>query len=267
MLLQLLHTPPYDGATNMATDEALLTRARASGDVIVRIYTWQRTTLSFGRHQTACGVYDGARAAAAGFDVVRRPTGGRAVLHAREVTYSVCAPVDTLAPADAPPRAAYSRINGLIADALASLGVPVAAATPSARARRPDGAPCFDAPAAGELVVRSDDARKLVGSAQWREGGSLLQHGSILLADDQPLLARCMLDQPPNFAPAASLEQALGRMPAIDEIAHALFGAAKRLAAELGADVERADPDDPAHAREVARLLPRYVDPSWTWRR
>ena len=267
MLLRLLHTPPLDGARNMALDEALLARARRTGDVVVRAYTWTRPTLSLGRHQTARGVYSPELAAAHGIDVVRRPTGGRAVLHARELTYSVTAPVDALG---ASLRASYEQINALLANALAALGVATAGAAPAGRARRPDGAPCFDAPAAGELVA-GERARKLVGSAQWREAGALLQHGSVLLADDQALLSCCAVGEIASYDAPATLAALLDRPVAADEVAAAVFGAARRLAAELGAAVAPgcdADAlDDPALAAEVARLLPRYRDPAWTWRR
>ena len=284
MRLRLLRTPALDGATNMALDDALLGHARRSGDLVVRAYTWARPTLSFGRHQRARGVYAEERAAAHGIDIVRRPTGGRAVLHARELTYSVAARTDVLAISGAPLGAAYARITAMIADALDRLGVDVACATPPGRARRPDGAPCFDAPAAGELVATTpadpdSPPRKLVGSAQWREDGALLQHGSILIDDDQALLACCANAPLGPMTPPATLRELLGRPIAADETADALFSAADRLAAALGTTVDHASTecvdvdgltsalDDPAIADEVARLLPRYCDPAWTWRR
>src|SRR5687768_14706976 len=92
MRWRVLLTPPLPGADNMALDEALLERARDSGEAVARVYTWSRPTLSLGRNQTAAGRYDLALAAALGIDVVRRPTGGRAVLHHRELTYAVAAP-------------------------------------------------------------------------------------------------------------------------------------------------------------------------------
>ena len=76
----------------MALDEALMSRARRSGETVLRVYGWAAPTLSFGRHQRALGEYDEAALLRAGVGVVRRPTGGRALLHDREVTYSVTAP-------------------------------------------------------------------------------------------------------------------------------------------------------------------------------
>ena len=114
--------------------------------------------------------------------MVRRPTGGRALLHHREITYSVTAPVSTRDSL----RESYARINRLLVDGLTRLGVAVEVATPRERALPPSAAPCFERPAAGELVV---NGRKLVGSAQWRDEGAMLQHGSILVEDDQPLVS------------------------------------------------------------------------------
>jgi lipoyl(octanoyl) transferase len=76
----------------MALDEALMTRARQTGECVFRVYSWSAPTLSFGRHQAARVAYDPRTLAETGVDVVRRPTGGRTVLHDREVTYSVTAP-------------------------------------------------------------------------------------------------------------------------------------------------------------------------------
>ncbi|HMI47688.1 MAG TPA: hypothetical protein VK481_03375, partial [Gemmatimonadaceae bacterium] len=94
----------------MARDTALQARAARTGETVFSIYSWSHPTLSFGRNQPASGRYDLAKIHDAGIDVVRRPTGGRAILHHREITYSVTAPVK-----DAPPlRETYSRINQIL---------------------------------------------------------------------------------------------------------------------------------------------------------
>jgi lipoate-protein ligase A len=240
----------------MALDEALLERARRTGEATLRVYGWARPTLSFGRHQRARGVYDVDRLRASGVDVVRRPTGGRALLHHREVTYAVAAP-------DAHGRTlreSYARINRLLVDALRVLGVEARVAAPTTRAPFPDGAPCFDTATGGELVV--GDA-KLVGSAQWRQEGALLQHGSILVDDDQTLLATLAARPAAPVSTPATLRGALGRAPSAAEVADALFAAVRTLedpAARVLA------PDDALRA-DVARLAARYEADWWTWRR
>lgn len=257
MRWRLLLSPPLDGATNMAVDEALLARAARSGEAVCRVYTWTRPTLSFGRHQQARGHYDAGAARRAGVDVVRRPTGGRAVLHHRELTYSVTAPVtggERL-------RESYARVNRLLLDALRHLGADVHLATPAGRAPVPSAAPCFETPTAGELVL---GGRKLVGSAQWRDEGAFLQHGSILVADDQGLVSRLAVRPMPLPPPPATLGEALGRAPDAAELADALLVALRRLE-DPGA--ERWSGDEPALVGAIAASRARYLEDGWTWRR
>jgi lipoate-protein ligase A len=242
---RLVYTEPLDGIDNMALDHALLARAARTGECVLRVYSWRSPTVSFGRHQPTAGVYDRAHLTRLGVRAVRRPTGGRAVLHAREATYSVTAPVTR------PLRATYGRINRLLLDALHRLGVDAALA-PATVPSPPDGAPCFNMATEGEIVVAG---RKLAGSAQWRDGGALLQHGSILIDDDQGLLGA-------SATPPATLHGALGRSPAVGEIANALFDAAY---AGLDADAEPLGLEDDVQA-DARALRARYADDGWTWR-
>lgn len=268
MRWRLLDSGALDGATNMATDVALLEHARRSGETTLRVYAWSQPTLSLGRHERARGLFSPDVLRDAGVDVVRRPTGGRALLHHREVTYSVTAPVGA-----ASQRESYEAINFLLLDALAALGVTATEARPTKRPLRPEGAACFAEPGAGELVV---DGAKLVGSAQLREDGALLQHGSILLGDDQPRIAGLrarsastagagstgsVTDAPPVIAGAATLESTLGRPVAYDEVRDALVASLERR-------TTRIDRVDPASLEsDVARQLLAFTDPEWTWRR
>jgi lipoate-protein ligase A len=253
---RLLHTPPLDGVENMAIDEALLTTARRAGWCVLRVYTWSRPTLSVGRHQAARDVYDPLIARDLGIDVVRRLTGGRAVLHHREVTYSVAAPLVSTDPV----RTWYASVNGILTRALRALGVPAALAARNGRAAVPGSAPCFEHPAEGEVVV---DGRKLVGSALVREGGALLQHGSILLEDDQPTVPRLARRAVAPVAPAATLRGTLGRDVSADEVRDALFDAVREVADARADGFSLA-----ALARDdLVRARARYASDGWTWRR
>jgi lipoate-protein ligase A len=218
-----------------------------------------RPTLSFGRNQPAIGLYDVQRIETAGLDVVRRPTGGRAILHDHEVTYSVTAPIDAAEPL----REAYSRINRILLDGLARLGVVAGIAAPSERAPAPSIRPCFETPGEGELVA---DGGKLVGSAQWRDGGALLQHGSILVEDDQSSLnsfsAGAMNESFSSIGQPATLTALLGRAPDATEVASAMFDAVRALE---DADATELDEDEIRAA--ALRQLPRFLDTEWTWRR
>lgn len=251
-----LRSTPGDGATNMAVDEALMRLARRNGHATLRVYAWSSPTLSLGRNQRARGCYDLAAASRAGVSFVRRPTGGRALLHHREATYSVTMPAEDAAAASR----AYEFINDVLLTALDRLGVPArrASGTPSLP---PGLRPCFDAPAERELVV---DDRKLVGSAQWRHEGNLLQHGSILIQDDQPMIAGLLLDGALAGATrAATLQDVLGRSPALDEIAAALRDALARTTMTRVTELE----PDAQFDTDVEALRATYADDAWTWRR
>jgi lipoyl(octanoyl) transferase len=252
---RLLLTDAASGPENMALDEALMARARSTGEWVLRVYSWSAQTLSLGRHQSARAAYDPATLAAAGVAVVRRPTGGRAVLHDREVTYSVTAPANDAGAL----RESYQRINRLLVDGLRSLGVAAEVAeTPGAP--KPDLTPCFELPSPGELTA---GGRKLAGSAQWREHGALLQHGSILVDGDQAPVST-LLRQPRPAPPApATLRAVLGREPPLSDVATALFQAVRRLEDRDATDLTA----DGALLAATAVLRPRYEDAAWTWRR
>lgn len=246
-----LLSPPLPGAENMACDLALMDRARRTGEAVLRVYSWSQPTLSFGRNQKTRG-YDQTALERAGIAVVRRPTGGRAILHHREITYSVTAP----ATAGESIAAAYDWINDLLLRALRSLGVPAVIATPSGRAPAPDANPCFAEPTAGEITV---GGRKLVGSAQYREAGALLQHGSILISDDQSSLAA--LAGGGATPTPATLEGALARTPDPAELHDALLAGLREhgIEPEPLASTELTD--------SIARHLAEFEDSQWTWRR
>jgi lipoate-protein ligase A len=256
---RLLLAPPRSGAENMARDTALQARAAETSETVFSVYSWTRPTLSFGRHQPATGLYDVEKIQAAGLDIVRRPTGGRAILHNHEVTYSVTAPLEGAEPL----RETYSRINRILLDGLARLGVVAATASASQRAPAPSIRPCFETPGEGELVA---DGGKLVGSAQWRDGGALLQHGSILVEDDQSSLpsfaAGAVNRLGDSIAQPATLAALLGRAPDTAEVASAMFDAVRSLE-----DAEATELDEDEIRAEALRHLPRFLDEEWTWRR
>jgi lipoate-protein ligase A len=202
----------------MAIDQALLDRAEA-GERWLRLYRWDPWCLSFGRHEPAVRRYDAGRIAALGLSVVRRPTGGRAVWHARELTYAVAARSEGFGSL----RAAYLEIHAMLRDALRSLGAAADLAPPRPAAAIDAGA-CFAAPAGGEVMV---GGRKVVGSAQLRQGAALLQHGSVLLEDDQTMVASVTVGRPPPDL-STPLSRLLGRRLAWQDAAGAVIEAADK---------------------------------------
>lgn len=242
----------------MARDTALQARAARTGETVFSVYSWSRPTLSFGRNQPAAGLYDVVKIRDAAIDVVRRPTGGRAILHHREVTYSVTAPVDDAVPL----RQTYSRINRILQTGLERLGVSAELASPSQRAPAPSVRPCFETPGEGELIA---GGAKLVGSAQWRDEGALLQHGSILVDDDQASLSSLASgaeQRAASIAAPATLHELLGRIPCASEVASAMFEAVRSLEDSDATDLDEEEIRDAALER-----VPQFLDEGWTWRR
>ena len=262
---RLLHSPPATGADNMAFDEALMLRARNRREWTMRVYSWSEPTLSLGRNQAARGGYRLPLLRERRIGIVRRPTGGRAILHDREVTYSVAAPLDAAGDLSE----SYARINRLLLEALRRLGIEAVVVGRGDGTHRlgaaadrgePGFLPCFHHPSSGEITV---GGRKLVGSAQWRRDGALLQHGSILVDDDQMALSSLSTHPAAPIPASATLRRALGRAPDILEVADALFAAVRALE-----DPDATPLEDSSSLEETTRVLrARYLDDGWTWRR
>jgi lipoate-protein ligase A len=247
------------GARNMAIDEALHESVLAGGPPVLRLYRWSPPCLSFGRNQAARGVWDVVRARTAGIDIVRRPTGGLAVLHHRELTYAVAVPTALLRG----PRATFLALHTALLAGLQRIGV-AASLAPTARAgARPAAThPCFAERAGGEIVARG---RKLVGSAQRADRHALLQHGSILIESDQSLVAALQTVRAADPADdgAIGLATLLGRAPDPGELVEAVrAGFEQVLGIRLCASVLTGE-----EQARVAQLERHYGADTWTWRR
>ncbi|MDT8306597.1 MAG: biotin/lipoate A/B protein ligase family protein [Anaerolineae bacterium] len=248
---RLVDTGWQGGPANMAIDEAIMEAVEAGDQPpTLRIYGWQPACLSLGRNQPWLAV-DWEACLARGWDVVRRPTGGRAILHVDELTYSVSAPEDE-------PRVhggilpSYMRLSNALAAGLSQLGLtPQQAGAPEPDAAK--GPVCFDSPSNYEITA---GGRKLIGSAQARRRGMVLQHGTLPLYGDLRRIVQALhYEEERERAAAASaliasaltLEEALGRRVAYDEATTALaagFASALNLQLEKGslsaAEIERA---------------------------
>ena len=257
----------------MAVDHALAA-CSSPGEAVLRIYRWSCPTVSFGRNEPALDRYDRARGHSAGLEFVRRPTGGRAVLHDRELTYAAVLPSAT--PGGL--RATYRLINRGLVEALCSLGIPAATAAGRGLHAGPDAGPCFDEPAPGEVTVAG---RKLVGSAQARLGGALLQHGSVLIGPGQERLlalgsalgsASASLrmggqvgapEKDRRVQAPISLEEVLGQAPPWSDLVQAVISG---LSGVTGGDWHRGELTEPERVKSMA-LTERYASAAWTWRR
>jgi lipoate-protein ligase A len=256
---------PHDRLNNMALDEALLESAEARF-LTLRLYAWDPPCLSIGYAQPFSQV-DRSALRRRNWDLVRRPTGGRAILHTDELTYAVVA-------ADQGPvfaggvMASYRRLSAGLALGVSSLGLAVQV-QPGTRSGAPTSADpvCFQTPAAHEITV---DGRKLLGSAQLRRRGGL-QHGSFRCAD----LGRiCLALHYPSGGNRSAARRALRRSAATAE---ELLGAplSWELAAQalvagfqqaLGAIFEQQEPSASELQRAAELNDERYRHPAWTER-
>lgn len=179
----------------MARDTELFQAAEVDPDAppVFRLYTWAPPAISFGYHQVVEDEIDVDAALARGFDVVRRPTGGRAILHHEELTYAVVAPLDD-PHVGGRLQESHGRISEIFRRALVSLGVPAEMAASGhddddATPRDAVSAPCFASATRTELVV---NGRKILGSAQRRGSHAFIQHGSLLIGEGHLDLVNCL---------------------------------------------------------------------------
>jgi lipoyl(octanoyl) transferase len=179
---RLLYSGEAVGAWNMALDEAILEAVgRGESPPTLRLFAWSPPCLSIGYSQPVADV-DSDAVDRYCWHLVRRPTGGRAILHTDELTYSVIAPLHE-------PRVAgsvlesYRRLSVALVESLRMLGISVQANKeyPTTVKTNSGGPVCFDVPSNYEITV---DGKKLIGSAQARRMGGVLQHGSLPLGGD-----------------------------------------------------------------------------------
>jgi lipoate-protein ligase A len=261
-LWRLVLDPPSDGSHNMAVDEALLEETAAGRSLpTLRLYAWEPPTLSLGFAQP---VADCGRDALQklGWGLVRRPTGGRAILHTDELTYSITAP-ENHPLMQGGVLESYRRLSlGLLAG-LRLIGVKADAdsKTLSRAARNPV---CFEIPSQYEI---SSGGKKLIGSAQARRLGGVLQHGALPLRGD---LARILLVlAKPDTTPervrrrAATLGELLGRELSWQAAAEVVV---RGFADEFGIEFHREGltEKEKARAGELARA--KYKSEEWTSR-
>ena len=252
----------------MALDDAILECVTAGLSApTLRLYGWSPPCLSLGYAQPIQDV-DRDRLAAFGWDLVRRPTGGRAILHADELTYAV------IGPASDPDLTgsvleSYLRLSRGLVAALEEIGLASLARSNGAQPD-PESRPiCFENPGPYEILAQG---RKLVGSAQVRRKGAVLQHGSLPLMGDLTRICQVLSyeGEPERQeagsrlqAKAATLAGVLGRPPSWDEAARAFEAGFGR---GIGVDL-RPGEISPAESERAARLeTERYASAGWTAR-
>jgi lipoate-protein ligase A len=254
----ILEKNPHPGSWNMAVDDFLFRSLSDEPQTYIRFYRWARPTASLGYSQDIRKVLDVEYCQKQGIDIVRRMTGGKLVLHSREVTYSLCSSdsgtfTSTLADS-------YRLISQALMRGLEKMGLRPSLADAPPVSYVKGNLPCFSYPARDEVEI---DGKKVIGSAQKRTGSKFIQHGSIPLEEDDRLLeAVSLLEKDKNEVRMVSLSRALGKQVSFDRAVECLtsgvseffnirltpkeFNAAER---KLISEIERE----------------RYANPGWTF--
>ncbi len=267
-LWRLLLTPPARGAWNMAVDESILEHVERGASLpTLRLYAWSPPCLSLGHAQPFADV-DTARLKARGWEVVRRATGGRAILHTDELTYSVIAPANE-------PRVegsvleSYNRLARGLLRAVKSLDVAVEMKEGKVNGGGTPNPVCFEVPSTYEITA---GGKKLIGSAQARRKEGVLQHGSLPLTGDLTRICQALVfkDEAAReeaarrlLERAATVESVLGRRVSWERAAQAFVEAFE---AELGLRFERGELSDSESRRADELVREKYDHPSWTER-
>jgi lipoate-protein ligase A len=266
---RLIYDQPTLGSWNMAADDAILT-AVAAGDVLptLRLYGWSPSCLSLGYGQHIREA-DRDRLAANGWGIVRRPTGGRAILHADELTFSVALPLsDPLAAGDV--IESYHRISAALVAAVVRLGAPATAEPAAKESQQAISSVCFETPSHYEIMA---ERRKLVGSAQMRRRQGILQHGTLPLFGDITRICDVLVYPDENArhqarnqvrARATTLADVLGVVIDWQTAARAIAdGFAETF--DLGFTLDELTPAERAHTERLTNEV--YGAESWTSRR
>lgn len=264
---RIIQSTAGSGAFNMALDEVFLTlAAQKLKPPTLRLYSWAPPALSLGYSQKVSDVNFG-QLEHLGWNMVRRPTGGKAILHIDELTYSITAPADDPLVSGSLLES-YQRISSILQNALTGLGVDTSAdhqytGLPENARQNPV---CFEVPSNFEITHKG---KKLIGSAQARKAGGVLQHGSLPLFGDLGRITQALhfdseaerLAAAQNVSSrATTLQEAAGKTLSWEDAARALIRA---FTAQPGIEVElaRPDQDEIRAAEELARS--KYATREW----
>jgi lipoate-protein ligase A len=265
---RLLITPPARGAWNMAVDESILEHiGRGESAPTLRLYAWDPPSLSLGHAQPFSDV-DMDRLKQRGWEVVRRATGGRAILHTDEITYSVIAPSNE-------PRVegsvleSYNRLAQALLLAVKNLDIPVEMKEGKVSESATPNPVCFEVPSTYEITV---NGKKLIGSAQARKKEGVLQHGSLPLTGDLTRICQALVFENESAREEASkrllerattVESALGAEISWEKAKQAFIHAFET---QLGLSFENGELSESESKRAEELVKEKYAHPFWTER-
>lgn len=265
---RLIVSQPDTGAWNMALDEAILTFAASKRiPPTLRLYAWDPPCISLGYAQTSKDV-DLHALEIEKWDIVRRPTGGRAILHKNEVTYSICTATDE-------PfmkgniLESYRRVSTALLAALELLNVHADANKVYPDMPTTAQAACFEVPSNYEITVQG---MKLIGSAQSRKMGGILQHGALPLSGDLSQIHRVLRFSSDDerekantrlSVHATTLESACGNHVSFTEVCDALISA---FSVNLNTNLTPEQPSFEEIDLTKKLIEEKYSNPTWTFR-
>jgi lipoyl(octanoyl) transferase len=265
---RLIVSQPENGAWNMALDEAILTfTASKQMPPTLRLYAWDPPCISLGYAQTSKDV-DLQALETQKWDIVRRPTGGRAILHQNEVTYSICTATDE-------PfmkgniLESYCRVSKALLVALEKLNVHADAQKVYTDLPTTAQAACFEVPSNYEITV---GGKKLIGSAQSRKMGGILQHGALPLSGDlsqiHQVLRFSSIDEREKANArlsdhATTLESASGSQISYTKVCDALISA---FSENLNTDLIPEQPSNEEIEHTKKLIKEKYSNATWTFR-
>jgi lipoate-protein ligase A len=266
---RLIKTPPSTGAWNMAVDEAILEHVQ-SNEVkpTLRLYSWSPPCLSLGHAQPFKDV-DVERLKSRGWEVVRRLTGGRAILHTDELTYSVTGNASDEVLAGGVLES-YNRLSKALLYAVQSLSLPVQVQEEKHSTGSQNLNPvCFEVPSSYEITV---DGKKLIGSAQARRKEGVLQHGSLPLTGDLTRICDALVFENESarqeakerlLARATTIESVLGVNISWETAANAVIQGFEK---ELGIEFEIGELTQSELKRAEELVKEKYRSETWTER-
>ncbi len=266
---RLLITGTADGPTNMAVDQAIM-EAVAAEDVppTLRFYAWKPACLSLGYMQPLADI-DHERLAAQGWGIVRRMTGGRSILHTDELTYSVAVRAENPIVAGSIVES-YRNLSRALLRGLHDLGANAGADKRVEQMPRDKGPVCFEVPSHYEITF---GGKKLVGSAQVRKFGAVLQHGTLPLTGDITRICDALVFEDDHQREtirervrrrAATLEEVLGRVIAWGEAVEAMIHGFQET---FNLDFQSADDLTPGEKSRITELrTEQYSATEWNGR-
>ncbi|HWQ47049.1 MAG TPA: lipoate--protein ligase family protein [Longilinea sp.] len=267
---RLILSEPACGAWNMALDQALLESTTVEGSMpTLRLFSWQPACLSIGYAQSVKEVNKDTLDRL-GWDLVRRPTGGRAILHTDELTYSITAPLSHPVAAGSVLES-YRRLSLGLISALETIGLSVNAdkTYPETTSYGTVSPVCFETPSNYEITVQG---KKLIGSAQARRNNGLLQHGTLPLYGDLGRIIQVLNHESPEARTiamerlnlhATTLESALGERMDWDTAARAFQSG---FSTSLNINFILSQPTPLEMERATALVQDVYANPAWTFR-